>query len=83
MARYFIHLRDGHDELLDAGGTEHFNLDALHKAVMAAARDVLAGEAHAGSINLAQRIDVETEGGEIVHTLEFEDAVTVNRGPSA
>jgi hypothetical protein len=50
--------------------------------VLLSARDVIAGDAHLGAVNLTQRIDVETESGEIVYTLEFEESVTVSRGPS-
>lgn len=82
MARYFMHLRDGSDEILDPDGVEYESLEKLQKAVLVSARDVIAGDAHLGAINLAQRIDAETESGEIVYTLEFEQAVTVSRGPS-
>jgi hypothetical protein len=82
MARYFLHLRDGADELLDPEGDDFSNAEAMQKQVLLSARDVIAGDARLGEINLAQRIDAETDTGVIVHTLEFEDAVAVSRGSS-
>lgn len=82
MDRYFLHVRDGTHELLDEEGVEYRNLGALHKGVLEAVRDLIAGEALQGAINLKQRLDAENGDGEIVYTLEFEDAVTVSRGPS-
>ena len=41
MVRYFIHLRDGTEELLDPEGLEFPTLDSLRKTVLASARDLM------------------------------------------
>lgn len=80
MARYFMHLRGETGVLIDQEGIEYTNLHALRDHVMECARDVIAGDAHDGAINLNQHIDAETGAGTIIHTLEFEKAVSVERG---
>jgi hypothetical protein len=78
MALYFLHLRDGTDELLDDEGIE-LSESAVAGAALTSARDCIAGDAHRGRIELKYRIEVENERGEVVHTLPFEEAVTIVR----
>lgn len=77
MARYFMHLRNSTDELLDPEGVELNDIDAVHKNVMTAARDVLAADLRHGVVDLRYRIDAENEGGEIVYTLAFKHAFSI------
>ena len=77
MSRYFLHLRDGTDELLDPDGIELPTLEALRKCVVANARDVMAGDLRNGVIDFRFRIDAEDEAGAIVYTLPFKHAVSV------
>jgi hypothetical protein len=78
MARYYFHLRDGTDELLDDEGREFDDMEALEKAVLEGARDVMASELRtAGVIDLRHRIDAEDESGTIAHSLPFGQAVTI------
>ena len=77
MAQYFLHLRDSVDELLDPEGQEFADLDALKKAVLISARDLLAGDVRNGIIDLRYRIDAENADGEIVYTLPFKHAFSV------
>ena len=79
MARYFLHLRDGSDELLDPDGVELADMAAVEKSALAAARDVIAGDVCQGTVDLGYRIDAETASGDIVYTIAFQDAVTVKR----
>jgi hypothetical protein len=74
VPRYFLHLRDGADELLDKEGQELANMEAVRKNVVTAARDVMAGDLRNGVIDLRYRIDAETHAGEIVYTLAFRHA---------
>ena len=75
MARYFLHLRDGHDEILDPDGAEYATHAALQKAVLNAARELIAADALTGQVRLDQRIDAEDADGTVVHTLPFAEAV--------
>ena len=77
MARYFMHLRDGSDELLDPEGVEYPDLNALRKAVLVAARDLMKGDVGEGVLDFRFRIDAEDETGEIVYTLAFKDALHI------
>ena len=77
MARYFMNLRDGTEELLDPEGVEYSSLDALRKAVLATVRDLMMGDMRAGLIDLRFRIDAEDENGVIVYTLPFKHAVNI------
>ena len=77
MARYFMHLRDGSDELIDAEGLQFPSLDALRSAVLATVRDLMAGDIRGGILDFRFRIDAENEHGEIVYSLPFEHALNI------
>jgi hypothetical protein len=77
MALYFMNLRDGTQELLDPDGVEYESLDALRKAVLNTARDLMSGDIVSGLIDLRFRIDAEDADGVIVYTLPFSHAVNI------
>jgi hypothetical protein len=77
MARYFLHLRDSVDELLDPDGEEFADMEALKAAVVLSARDLMAGDIRNGVIDFRYRIDAEDEAGRIVYSLAFKHAVNV------
>ena len=81
MARYFLHLRDSADELLDPEGQEFADLNALKKRVLFSARDLLAGDVRNGIIDLRYRIDAENGDGEIVYRLPFAQAIKILPDP--
>ena len=74
MPRYFMHLKDSTDEILDPDGIE-MTADALPAAALKSARDCIAGDVKDGRIDLHYRIDVLDESGTLVHGLVFSDAV--------
>ena len=77
MARYFMHLRDGTEQILDPEGLEFATIEAVRKAALVSARDLMTGDIREGVIDLRFRIDVETEDGDIVYTLPFKHAVNI------
>ena len=77
MARYFMHLRDGTEQILDPEGLEFATIEQVRKAVLVSARDLMTGDVREGVIDLRFRIDVEDESGEIVYTLPFKHAVSI------
>ena len=77
MTKYFMNLRDGTEELLDPEGIEYESMDALRKAVLATARDLMCGDMVGGVIDLRFRIDAEDADGVIVYTLPFKHAVNI------
>jgi hypothetical protein len=72
-----MHLRDGTDELLDDEGVEYVTPEAMRKAVLAAARDVICGDIVKGIFDLRYRIDAENAAGQILYTLPFQHAVSI------
>lgn len=80
MVRYFLHLRDGTDVFLDEEGVEYADRSSLEAAVLKAARDCIAGDAHDGRIDLRPRMDAETEAGDVVYSLPFAEAVSIIPG---
>lgn len=77
MAKYFMHLRNGIDELLDPEGREFATLDALRSGVLHSALDLMAGDVQQGRIDLRYWIDAHDEKGTIVFSLPFKDAVKI------
>ena len=77
MARYFMHLRDGSEELLDPEGIEFDSLDDLRRAVMHTARDLIKGDVERGVLDLRFRVDAEDDEGEIVYSLPFKHAISI------
>jgi hypothetical protein len=77
MPRYFFHLRDHTERLIDPQGQMIDNPEAIAEAALFEARSILSHEVLSGSMNLDQRIEVEDRAGNVVHTLNFRDAVTI------
>jgi hypothetical protein len=76
VPRYFLHLRDSIDEVLDPEGTE-LSEDAIPAAALIAARDCMAGDVKNGVLDLRYRIDVHDSADAIVHCLPFTDALQI------
>lgn len=77
MSRFYFHLRDGIDLILDEEGRECDGLPAIAAAALLDARSILADDAREGHIRLDQRIDVEDVGGVLIHRLQFTEAVAI------
>ena len=78
MPLYFIHLRDGADEVLDPDGIDMMD-EAVPGVALLAARDCIAADVRSGLIDLGYRIDVEDIEGSRVYTLPFAKAVKITR----
>jgi hypothetical protein len=77
MARYYMHLRDGTEQLLDREGLDYPSIEALRKAVLVAARDLMTGDIREGVLDFRFRIDAEDESGVIIYSLPFKHAVSI------
>ena len=77
MARYFFHLRDGSDQVLDPEGIELADVDAVKAKVLLAARDTLSNDIREGKLDLRYRIEVEDAAGNLVYRLALKDAFEV------
>jgi hypothetical protein len=71
-----MHLVDGTDILLDPEGME-MPAEAVSAKALLAARDCMAGDVKSGRLDLHHRIEVKDESGQIVHCLEFADAIEI------
>ena len=76
MTRYFFHLKNSIDEILDPEGTE-MPAEVVPGAALRAARDCIAGDVKEGRFDLHFRIEIVSDKGELVHTLQFSGAVEV------
>jgi len=77
VTKYFLHLRDSVDELLDPDGHEFAGMDALKAAVLFNVRDLMAGDLRTGIIDFRYRIDAEDENGNVVYSLPFKHAINI------
>jgi hypothetical protein len=77
VARYFMHLRDGTEQILDPEGLEFASVDALRRAVLTGARDLMTGDIRQGLLDFRLRIDAEDETGVVVYSLPFKHAVNI------
>ena len=77
VPRYFMHLRDGTEELLDPEGAEYDSMTQLRDRVLTTVRDLMAGDIQNGVLDFRFRIDAEDINGAIVYTLPFKHGVNV------
>ena len=80
MAKYFFHLSNDEEILLDAEGRELVS-EKVPSAALHEAREIISADARSGCIDLNQRIEVTGSSGDVVHGIDFEDAVEIIRGP--
>ncbi|WP_114952043.1 DUF6894 family protein [Sphingosinicella terrae] len=80
MTLYYFHLRDGEDILLDPEGRDLGSMEAIREATLREARSIISSDSLEGKVKLSYRLDVEDESGKVVHRLQFEDAVSLQRG---
>lgn len=76
MPRYFMHLIDSLEVVLDPDGIE-LPAGAVEEATLRSARDCMAGDIGSGRLDLRYRIEVQNADGQVVHCLAFADAVEI------
>jgi hypothetical protein len=75
MARYFFHLHDGRQTLIDPEGREIEDRSAIGDFALREARAMISQDALGGKIDLRQFIEVRDDSGKLIHQLSFRDAV--------
>lgn len=78
MARYFFHLCDGHEVIIDPEGKTIDDPAPVGDNALREARAMISQDALAGRINLSQYIEVRDEAGKLIHQLSFREAVTIS-----
>lgn len=76
MAKFFFHLVDSIDVLLDPEGCE-MHADQVAGSALSQARSIIAHDAIAGEIDFKYRIEVRDAADALVHGLTFSDAVKI------
>ena len=76
--RYFFHLKEPGNHVVDEEGRELSGIEAAVAAAVAAARSVIASEVMEGRLPLASAIEIEDEQGRRIHELLFRDAVRLD-----
>ena len=77
LSRYFFHLRDGVDLLLDEEGRECADIAVAAALALEDARSIISDEVLGGLVDLDRHLDIETADGAVAHRLEFRDAVRI------
>ena len=77
MPRFYFHLRDHTDSVIDPEGQELPDLQAAERVALEAARDTLSQEMKAGFLDLRYRIEVEDEAGTVIYSLPLKDSFAV------
>ena len=77
MPCYHFNIRDGVD-IVDEEGQEFASLDDARDVAVTSARDLMAADIRAGTLTLDERIEITDNGGELLATVHFRDAVEVD-----
>ena len=77
MALYFLHVRDGTNQILDPEGDEIATREELYERLMRAARELMICGIERGVLDLRFRIDAEDIDGTLIYSLPFRHAVTI------
>jgi hypothetical protein len=80
MARYYFNVRNGSGYTEDEEGQEIADADGARAKAVEGALSLLSAEVLTGSLDLRGRIEVTDEAGELVHLVNFEDALQVRTG---
>jgi hypothetical protein len=73
LPKYYFHLRNGSDQLLDPRGTELASIEAVRQMALLFARDTLSNMIRGGLLDLRYRVDAEDADGKLVHSIKLED----------
>jgi len=79
MPRYYFNVHNSIGLVEDEEGRDFADLGAARAAALKGAREVIAGDAAEGIVDLRGRLDVIDSAGTVVLTLRFTEAVEVLR----
>ena len=78
VAHYFFSLHDRHGETPDEEGRDLPGAGDARIHAITAARELMAEDIRTGRLTLTDYIEVSTRDGEVVLTVPFSDAVTID-----
>lgn len=79
MLRYYFHLCNGAGFVKDEEGQELPDLETARTAAIRSARSIMASDVQRGSLDLSSFIEIESENGERLLMLTFDEAVDLTR----
>ena len=79
MPRYFFHIKDEAETILDQEGSEFNNLDAVREEATESAREMMSDEVRRGHGPDGRAFVVMDEQGQTVLTFPFTDAFRAER----
>ena len=80
MARFYFHVRDRLNQLIDPDGVELPDLPTAVERAKLAVRDMLSHDMKIGIVDVGHRLDVENAQGAILYTLAFREAFKIVPG---
>lgn len=75
MPHYYLHIRDGDEQIEDPEGSDLPNLDAARAEALAGARTILAEKVKAGELINGQRFEITDEAGTVLAVLPLKSAL--------
>ena len=75
MPRYYFHVRDGADLLLDEEGAEFPGRDGALAEAISSARDIVASQVRDGQVVGDALIEITDESGQLVETLQMRSVI--------
>lgn len=74
-----MHVHNGLGTVCDEEGLEFADMDAAVRCAIANIRSILCEEVRGGCLDLRGRLDIAAAGGQVLHTVRFDEAITVMR----
>ena len=75
MPRYFFHVRERDQLVLDPEGEDFDNLDVALREASISAREIVAAQVAAGEPIHARHFEITTAEGKVLKTVPFRDAL--------
>jgi len=78
MQRYYFHIEDGGDTIVDREGIELADLDAAREEAVAAARQIMSNDVLRGRTADGRRFVITVDGGTIVAEIPFRATIAAS-----
>jgi hypothetical protein len=79
MPRFHLHLHNTHVEASDEEGHDLVDLAAAQAMALRGIRDFLGHEVMQGKLDLRGQVDIANDGGEILASVTFVEALKITR----
>jgi hypothetical protein len=76
MTRYYFHIKQGDQTVLDDEGIECESLYAVRDEALQSAREIMGDGVRSGALDESRTFVVKDDKGDIVHELPFQAAIS-------